>query len=141
MKRIEEYMAYLEQEEREAATRRQYRRDVTDFLQFAQGRELKELSVNIRQAWNRLTGRRASTPSWPLSTAFFLPGAPGASGSASSDPAAGILPPREGAHRAEYLRLIRAARNTPAKLALLLKPSAGQESACLRLRFITRAGH
>lgn len=33
-KRVRDYIAYLEQEERSAATRRQYRRDIFRFLEY-----------------------------------------------------------------------------------------------------------
>ena len=48
--RVKDYMAYLEQEEKSKATRRQYERDILYFLKFAEGQEItRELVLRYKE--------------------------------------------------------------------------------------------
>lgn len=48
--RVKDYMAYLEQEEKSKATRRQYERDILYFLKYAEGQEItRELVLRYKE--------------------------------------------------------------------------------------------
>ena len=47
--KLEEYLRYMEEEEKSTATRIQYRREISAFLKFAEGKPLtKELTVRYK---------------------------------------------------------------------------------------------
>lgn len=57
---VKQYIAYLEQEEKSEATRRQYKRDILHFLGFAGGQELtRELVLRYKEELQ--TKHRASS--------------------------------------------------------------------------------
>ena len=48
--KLEEYLRYMEEEEKSPATRTQYRREISAFLEFAEGKPLtKELTVRYKE--------------------------------------------------------------------------------------------
>ena len=70
--RVKDYMAYLEQEEKSKATRRQYERDIFHFLRFAEGQEItRELVLRYKEKLQAEHRPAASMPSWRALNGFF----------------------------------------------------------------------
>lgn len=137
---VKSYIAYLEQEEKSEATRRQYERDILHFLRFAEGNELtRELVLRYKEELQ--TKHRASSTNVKLAAlnGFFtflrrddlrvkrlrVQKRP-------------FLPREKELTKAEYFRLLEAAKHRKnEKLRLLLETICGTGIRVSELKYIT----
>ena len=137
---VKQYIVYLEQEEKSEATRRQYKRDILHFLGFAGGQELtRELVLRYKEELQ--TKHRASSTNVKLAALngfFTFLGRDDLRVKRLRVQKRPFLPREKELSKAEYLRLLEAARQKKnEKLRLLLETICGTGIRVSELKYIT----
>ena len=137
---VKEYIAYLEQEEKSEATRRQYKRDILHFLSFAKGQELtRELALRYKEELQ--SKHRAGSVNVKLAALngfFSYLGREDLRVKRLRIQKRPFLPREKELSKAEYLRLLEAARQKKnEKLRLLLETICGTGIRVSELKYIT----
>ena len=137
---VKQYIAYLEQEEKSEATRRQYKRDILHFLGFAGGQELtRELVLRYKEELQ--TKHRASSTNVKLAALngfFTFLGRDDLRVKRLRVQKRPFLPREKELTKAEYYRLLEAAKHRKnEKLRLLLETICGTGIRVSELKYIT----
>ena len=137
---VKSYIAYLEQEEKSEATRRQYERDILHFLRFAEGNELtRELVLRYKEELQ--TKHRASSTNVKLAALngfFTFLGRDDLRVKRLRVQKRPFLPREKELTKAEYFRLLEAAKHRKnEKLRLLLETICGTGIRVSELKYIT----
>ena len=138
--RVKQYIKYLEQEEKSEATRRQYKRDILHFLSFAKGQELtRELALRYKEELQ--SKHRAGSVNVKLAALngfFSYLGREDLRVKRLRIQKRPFLPREKELTKAEYLRLLEAARQKKnEKLRLLLETICGTGIRVSELKYIT----
>ena len=138
--RVKQYIKYLEQEEKSEATRRQYKRDILHFLSFAKGQELtRELALRYKEELQ--SKHRAGSVNVKLAALngfFSYLGREDLRVKRLRVQKRPFLPREKELSKAEYLRLLEAARQKKnEKLRLLLETICGTGIRVSELKYIT----
>ena len=137
---VKQYIAYLEQEEKSEATRRQYKRDILHFLGFAGGQELTRELV-LRNKEELQTKHRASSTNVKLAALngfFTFLGRDDLRVKRLRVQKRPFLPREKELTKAEYYRLLEAAKHRKnEKLRLLLETICGTGIRVSELKYIT----
>lgn len=138
--RVKQYIKYLEQEEKSEATRRQYKRDILHFLSFAKGQELtRELALRYKEELQ--SKHRADSVNVKLAALngfFSYLGREDLRVKRLRIQKRPFLPREKELSKAEYLRLLEAARQKKnEKLRLLLETICGTGIRVSELKYIT----
>ena len=138
--RVKQYIKYLEQEEKSEATRRQYKRDILHFLSFAKGQELtRELALRYKEELQ--SKHRAGSVNVKLAALngfFSYLGREDLRVKRLRIQKRPFLPREKELSKAEYLRLLEAARQKKnEKLRLLLETICGTGIRVSELKYIT----
>lgn len=136
---VKSYIAYLEQEEKSEATRRQYERDILHFLRFAEGNELtRELVLRYKEELQ--TKHRASSTNVKLAALngfFTFLGRDDLRVKRLRVQKRPFLPREKELTKAEYFRLLEAAKHRKnEKLRLLLETICGTGIRVSELKYI-----
>lgn len=137
---VKQYIAYLEQEEKSEATRRQYKRDILHFLGFAGGQGLtRELVLRYKEELQ--TKHRASSTNVKLAALngfFTFLGRDDLRVKRLRVQKRPFLPREKELTKAEYYRLLEAAKHRKnEKLRLLLETICGTGIRVSELKYIT----
>ena len=138
--RVKQYIKYLEQEEKSEVTRRQYKRDILHFLSFAKGQELtRELALRYKEELQ--SKHRAGSVNVKLAALngfFSYLGREDLRVKRLRIQKRPFLPREKELSKAEYLRLLEAARQKKnEKLRLLLETICGTGIRVSELKYIT----
>ena len=137
---VKQYMAYLEQEEKSEATQRQYKRDILNFLKFAEGQELTRDLV-LRYKEKLQTEHRASSINVKLAALngfFTFIGRDDLRVKRLRVQKRPFLSREKELTKAEYLRLLEAAKHKKnEKLRLILETICGTGIRVSELKYIT----
>lgn len=138
--RVKQYIEYLEQEEKSEATRRQYKRDILHFLRFVGERELtRELALRYKE--ELLTKHSAGSVNVKLAALngfFTFLGRDDLRVKRLRVQKRPFIPREKELTKAEYLRLLEAARQKKnEKLLLLLEAICGTGIRVSELKYIT----
>lgn len=137
---VKQYMAYLKQEEKSEATRRQYKRDILRFLSFAGTQKLtRELVLRYKEALQ--TEHRASSINVKLAALngfFTFLGREDLRVKRLRVQKRPFIPREKELTKVEYLRLLEAAKKKKnEKLRLLLETICGTGIRVSELKYIT----
>lgn len=138
--KLKAYLAFLEQEERSLATRKQYRHDVLDFFHFLQGAELsKEVVVRYKAVLQQAYKPASVNAKIAAINGFFsYIGKGHLKVRQLKIQRQAFCPKERELSKVEYLRLIRAAESRHnKKLSLLLQTLCGTGIRVSELCFIT----
>lgn len=138
--RVRDYMTYLEQEERSAATRRQYRRDIFRFLEYiGKGMLTREAVLAYKEALQeKCLATTVNAKLAALNGFFRFLGREDLRVRRLRVQKRPFLSREKELTKADYLRLLRAARNTEnRRLLMILETICGTGIRVSELRFIT----
>ena len=138
-RKLEEYMRYMEEEEKSTATRTQYRREISAFLEFAEGKPLtKELTVRYKEY---LAGRykavSVNTKIAAVNGFLSFIGKEKLRMRRLKVQRIAFMPEERELTREEYGRLLKAAGERDEKLKLLLQTICATGIRVSELKYIT----
>lgn len=139
-RKIQEYMIKLEHEEKSVATRRQYRRDILQFLLFAEGQDMtKALVIHYKQELQKEHQPTTINAKLAALNGFFsFVGRKDLRVKQLKIQRTPYCSTEKELSKAEYLRLVQAAaRKGNGKLSLILQTICGTGIRVSELRYIT----